>query len=119
MEYWDHSCSIWLKNNTAHGINKPWIEKTSKEDKKTPSPAYGPQGLRPGGQDDVSLYVLACKIFANFPFELKIMLRPATHIRYHIYGHPCCALSPIRSSIQKVDQTIGIGVLEYWNGARR
>jgi len=66
----------------------------------------------------VSLYVLACNIFANFPFELKkvagnsidaahsisrnisegycrrslkeylnylnIMLRPATHIRYHI-----------------------------------
>ena len=52
--------------------------------KKTPSPASGPEGLRPGGQDDVSLYVLACKIFANFPFELKIMLRPATHIRYHI-----------------------------------
>ena len=29
MEYWDHWCSIWLKNNTVHGINKPWIEKTS------------------------------------------------------------------------------------------
>ena len=28
MEYWVHSCSIWLKNNTVHGINKPWIEKT-------------------------------------------------------------------------------------------
>jgi hypothetical protein len=28
MEYWDHSCSIWLKNNTVHGINKSWIEKT-------------------------------------------------------------------------------------------
>ena len=35
-------------------------------------------------QDAVSLYVLACKIFANFPFEVKIMLRPATHILYHI-----------------------------------
>ena len=23
MEYWVHSCSIWLKNNTVHGINKP------------------------------------------------------------------------------------------------
>jgi hypothetical protein len=22
MEYWVHSCSIWLKNNTVHGINK-------------------------------------------------------------------------------------------------
>jgi hypothetical protein len=22
-EYWDHWCSIWLKNNTVHGINKP------------------------------------------------------------------------------------------------
>ena len=29
MECWDHWCSIWLKNNTVHGINKPWIEKTS------------------------------------------------------------------------------------------
>jgi hypothetical protein len=28
MEYWDHWCSIWLKNNSVHGINKPWIEKT-------------------------------------------------------------------------------------------
>ncbi len=25
MEYWDHSCSIWLKNNTVHGINKQLI----------------------------------------------------------------------------------------------
>jgi hypothetical protein len=32
MEYWDHWCSIWLKNNTVDGINKPWIEKTSTED---------------------------------------------------------------------------------------
>ena len=32
MEYWEHWCSIWLKNNTVHGINKPWIEKTSTED---------------------------------------------------------------------------------------
>jgi len=28
MDYWDHWCSIWLKNNTVLGINKPWIEKT-------------------------------------------------------------------------------------------
>ena len=34
MEYWVHTCSIWLKNNTVHGINKPWIEKTSTEDLK-------------------------------------------------------------------------------------
>jgi len=34
VEYWDHWCSIWLKNNTVHGINKPWIEKTSTEDLK-------------------------------------------------------------------------------------
>ena len=34
VEYWDHSCSIWLKNNTDHGINQPWIEKTSTEDLK-------------------------------------------------------------------------------------
>jgi four helix bundle protein len=61
MEYWDHWCSIWLKNNTVHGINKPWIEKTSTEDLKK---------LRVW-QDAVSLYVLACKIFVNFPFELK------------------------------------------------
>jgi len=32
MEYWDHWCSIRLKNNTVHGINKSWIEKTSTED---------------------------------------------------------------------------------------
>jgi len=32
MEYWVPSFSIWLKNNTVHGINKPWIEKTSTED---------------------------------------------------------------------------------------
>ena len=61
MEYWDLWCSIWLKNNTVHGINKPWIEKTSTEDLKK---------LRVW-QDAVSLYVLACKIFVNFPFELK------------------------------------------------
>jgi len=32
MEYWVHLCSIWLKNNTVHGINKAWTEKTSAED---------------------------------------------------------------------------------------
>jgi hypothetical protein len=41
------------------------------EDLKTPRLASNPQGRRPGGQDAVSLYVLACKIFASFPFELK------------------------------------------------
>ncbi len=71
MEYWDHWCSIWLKNNTVHGINKPWIEKTSTEDLKNSEFDLRPVGLGPGGQDAVSLYVLACKIFANFPFELK------------------------------------------------
>ena len=25
MEYWVHSCSIWLKNNTVHGITKPFV----------------------------------------------------------------------------------------------
>jgi hypothetical protein len=54
LGYW---CSIWLKNNTVHGINKPWIEKTSTEDLKNSE-----FGLRPGGQDAVCLYVLACKI---------------------------------------------------------
>ena len=34
MEYWDHLCSIWLKINTVHGVNKPWTEKTSTEDLK-------------------------------------------------------------------------------------
>jgi hypothetical protein len=29
MDYWDHWCSIWMNNNTVHGINKTWIEKTS------------------------------------------------------------------------------------------
>ncbi len=38
MEYWDHSCSIWLKNNTVDGINKPWIEKISTEDLKSSGP---------------------------------------------------------------------------------
>jgi len=23
MEYWVHSCSIWLKNNTVHGTCPP------------------------------------------------------------------------------------------------
>jgi hypothetical protein len=30
-----------------------------------------PARFQPEGQDAVALYVLACKIFANFPFELK------------------------------------------------
>ena len=25
MEYWVYSCSIWLKNNTVHGINKTFV----------------------------------------------------------------------------------------------
>ena len=32
-------------------------------------PARG--GLSPRGQDAVSLYILACKVFGCFPFELK------------------------------------------------
>jgi len=69
MEYWDHWCSIWLKNDTVHGINKPWIEKTSTEDLKNCEFGLRPVGqrLRPGGQDAVSLYVLARKIFTDFP----------------------------------------------------
>jgi hypothetical protein len=35
-------------------------------------------------QDAVSLYVLACKIFANFSFKIKIMLCSAIHIPYHV-----------------------------------
>jgi hypothetical protein len=38
MEYWVYSCSIWLKNNTVHGINKPWIEKTSTDSLVNPYP---------------------------------------------------------------------------------
>jgi hypothetical protein len=49
-------------NRRGRRVNKPWIEKTSTEDLKNSE-----FGLRPGGQDAVSLYVLACKIFANFP----------------------------------------------------
>jgi len=73
MEYWDHWCSIWLKNDTVHGINKPWIEKTSTEDLKNCEFGLRPVGqrLRPGGQDAVSLYVLACNIFTDFPFMAK------------------------------------------------
>jgi hypothetical protein len=62
---------ILLKYNTDHGINKLWIEKTSIEDLKNCEFGLRPVGLCPGGQDAVSIYVLACKIFANFPFELK------------------------------------------------
>jgi len=71
MEYWDHWCSIWLKINTVHGINKPWAEKTLTKDLKNSEFGLRPEGPRPGGQDAVPLFVLACKIFANFPFELK------------------------------------------------
>jgi hypothetical protein len=31
---WVSSCSIWLKNNTVHGVNQPSIKKTSTEDLK-------------------------------------------------------------------------------------
>lgn len=58
---------IRLKNSMIHVINGSWIERISIEDlislrliKK----------LRVW-QDAVSLYILACKIFTNFPFELK------------------------------------------------
>ncbi len=95
-------------------------------------------------QDAASLYVLACKIFADFPFELKKVAGNSIDAAHSIsrnisegycrrslkeylnylnialgscgefhscynplsyYGHPCCALGPIRSSIQTVDQT--------------
>ena len=55
-----------MKNITIHEINQSWNEKISIADLK--SLAFG---LRPGGQDAVCLYILACKICTDLPFELK------------------------------------------------
>jgi four helix bundle protein len=94
------------------------------------------QRLRPAGQGAVSFYVLACKIFANFPFELKKAagnsIEAANSISRNISEgycrrrlkeylnclnmalgscgefhtcYTCCAVAPIRSSIQPVDPT--------------
>lgn len=53
--------SITLKNTTIHGINNAMDRKNINR---------GFKKLRVW-QDAVSLYVMACKIFGNFPFELK------------------------------------------------
>jgi four helix bundle protein len=53
--------SITLKNSSIHGIN-------SAMDRKNINRGF--KKLRVW-QDAVSLYVLACNIFTNFPFELK------------------------------------------------
>ena len=53
--------SITLKNTTIHGINNAMDHKNINRCFKK---------LRVW-QDAVALYVLACKIFANFPFEFK------------------------------------------------
>jgi len=67
--FW-HSHGI---NWRGRRVNKPWIEKTSTEDLKNCEFGLRPVGqrLRPGGQDAVSLYVLACNIFTDFPFMAK------------------------------------------------
>jgi hypothetical protein len=53
--------SIILKNNTIHGISNAMDRKNVNR---------GFKKLRVW-QDAVSLYVLACNIFVDFPFELK------------------------------------------------
>jgi four helix bundle protein len=53
--------SITLKNTTIHGINNAMDRKNINR---------GFKKLRVW-QDAVSLYVMACNIFGNFPFELK------------------------------------------------
>ena len=53
--------SITLKNTTIHGINNAMDRKNINR---------GFKKLRVW-QDAVALYVLACKIFANFPLEFK------------------------------------------------
>ena len=53
--------SLTLKNTTIHGINNAMDRKNINR---------GFKKLRVW-QDAVSLYVMACKIFGNFPFELK------------------------------------------------
>ena len=53
--------SIKLKNTTIHGINNAMDRKNINR---------GFKKLRVW-QDAVALYVLACKIFANFPCEFK------------------------------------------------
>jgi hypothetical protein len=47
---------------------------------------------------------------------VKIMLRPATPIRYHITA--ILAAHWVQFVAQYLDQAIGAGVLEYWNDAR-
>ena len=66
MECWNTGImgarhSITLKNSAIHGIN-------SAMDRKNINRGF--KKLRVW-QDAVSLYVLACNIFTNFPFELK------------------------------------------------
>jgi four helix bundle protein len=53
--------AITLKNTTIHGINNAMDRKHINSGFKT----------RRAWQDAVSLYVMACQIFGNFPFELK------------------------------------------------
>ena len=53
--------SITLKNTTIHGINNAM-------DRKNINRGFKKLRL---WQDAVSLYVMACKIFGNFAFELK------------------------------------------------
>ena len=54
-------CYLYLKYSAIHGIN-------SAMDRKNINRGFKKLSV---WQDAVSLYVLACKIFANFPFELK------------------------------------------------
>ena len=66
MEYWNNGImgtahSITLKNTTIHGINNAMDRKNINR---------GFKKLRVW-QDAVAQYVMACKIFGNFPFELK------------------------------------------------
>ena len=66
MECWNTGImgalhAITLKNSSIHGIN-------SAMDRKNINRGFKKLRVR---QDAVSLYVLACNIFTNFPFELK------------------------------------------------
>jgi hypothetical protein len=55
-----------------HEINPSWIGKTSTEVLKSSGFGLQPIGPTPRrARRHCPLYVLACKIFTNFPFELK------------------------------------------------
>ena len=76
-EYWDPWCSIWLKNNTVHGVNKPWIEKTTTEDLEY--------------LNHLNIALGSCGEFQSFSSR-RLCSHSAMGWRHqgHAHGHPHC-----------------------------